>query len=141
MGLSVKETPRELAFCAHAILQNDIFEITNTLEDDRFCDHPLVLSDPKIRFYAGVPLIWNGSPLGTLCVIDHHAKKLSLEQKKALYLLTNYISQVITLRKNLMANIAQELQINKEKLELKALQLKLIRDVKTIRRKNAKIEI
>jgi len=70
-GLGVRETSREISFCGHAILSDDILLIPDTLLDERFCDNPLVLDDPHIRFYAGCPLrAPNGSRLGTLCLID-----------------------------------------------------------------------
>ncbi len=84
-GLDVKETSRDVAFCAHTILQDDIFIIPDAREDERFFDNPLVQGAPGIRFYAGVPLITKtGAHLGTLCVIDDKPRDLSESQQVAI---------------------------------------------------------
>lgn len=81
-GLSVSQTSREISFCGHAILGDDIFIIEDTLIDDRFSDNPLVTEAPFIRFYAGCPLkMTDGSNIGTLCIIDRKKRALSEEDK------------------------------------------------------------
>jgi GAF domain-containing protein len=87
VGLDTSETPREQAFCAHAMLSDDIMVVEDAHLDDRFVNNPLVTGDPNIRFYAGAPLTVNGGDrLGTLCVIDTKPRKLS--EKDALALRT-----------------------------------------------------
>jgi diguanylate cyclase (GGDEF)-like protein len=74
-GLGASETPRDISFCGHAILEDDIFLIPNATLDERFHDNPLVTEAPHIRFYAGCPLrVPNGSKLGTLCIIDREPR-------------------------------------------------------------------
>ncbi|MES2515992.1 MAG: response regulator [Bacteroidota bacterium] len=100
IGLDAIETPREISFCQHAIMQNDIFEIPNSLEDDRFSNNPLVTGDPNIRFYAGAPLKTEGGHnLGTLCVIDTQPRTLTDEQKEALIILAKEVVTNMELRK------------------------------------------
>jgi phosphoribosyl 1,2-cyclic phosphodiesterase/DNA-binding response OmpR family regulator len=76
-GLNTRETPRDAAFCAHVVHLRTELVVPDALQDDRFADNPLVASDPRVRFYAGAPLILpNGRCIGTLCVLDTRPRQL-----------------------------------------------------------------
>ena len=84
-GLDADETSRDISFCGHAILEDEIFTIPDALDDRRFHDNPLVTEDPNIRFYAGCPLrVPNGSRLGTFCIIDKEPREFSDDEKEML---------------------------------------------------------
>ena len=101
VGLNAQQTPRELAFCGHAILQPDrVLEVPDAQLDPRFANSALVTGDPHIRFYAGAPLVSSdGMPLGTVCVIDRTPRKLTDEERRALQSLARQVVAQFELRK------------------------------------------
>ncbi len=100
VGLEATETPRDLAFCAHAILRPELLVVEDATADERFADNPLVTSDPNIRFYAGTPLITKaGHSMGTLCVIDRVPRTLDESQRKSLRALGRQVEALLSLRR------------------------------------------
>lgn len=96
-GLDASETPREISFCGHAILGDDIFMVPDATLDERFHDNPLVTGAPDIRFYAGCPLaVADGSKLGTLCIIDSEPRQLSDEDRGLLHDLASIAEQELS---------------------------------------------
>ena len=99
VGLDATETERDVAFCAHAILDQELFVVPDAHEDPRFRDNPLVLDEPGIRFYAGMPIGTDAShQLGTLCVIDYEPRTLSAEEEDALRMPGRQVNRLLTLR-------------------------------------------
>jgi signal transduction histidine kinase len=99
VGLEVHETPREISFCAHAILGTELLEVSDARQDPRFADNPVVCGLPGVVFYAGAPLLApNGLPLGTLCVVDHVPRLLTDAQRVTLHRLSRQLSQLLSLR-------------------------------------------
>ena len=99
VGLAVNETPRAYAFCAHTIRQDDLFQVEDASRDERFRNNPLVTGTPRIRFYAGVPLVVEtGHHLGTLCVIDTLPRVLTAAQAAKLSILARHVSYKLDFR-------------------------------------------
>ncbi|HEX6241804.1 MAG TPA: protein kinase [Polyangiales bacterium] len=104
VGLAADETPRDQSFCAYAILESDPLIVQDASTDPRFRDNPLVLNDPNIRFYAGIPLLLEpGIAVGSLCVIDRVPRELSEAQLTGLKLLADQVIRELTLRRELSA--------------------------------------
>ncbi|WP_374564672.1 PAS domain-containing protein [Ideonella sp.] len=119
-GLRQESTPREFAFCAHAILQPDeIFEVRDARSDPRFADNPLVTGEPHIRFYAGTPLLsTDGHALGTLNVIDREPRQLSEAQRFLLRTLGHQVAAQLELRRtaHALAHVAREREASEARL-------------------------
>lgn len=100
IGMQQKETPRELSFCAHAILEPDqVMEVGDTHLDERFVGNALVTGEPQIRFYAGAPLLTpDGIALGTLCVLDRVPRRLSVAERDALQALARQVVSTLELQ-------------------------------------------
>ncbi len=100
VGTTMHETTREVSFCSHAIGQPGLFIVPDATQDPRFARNPLVTSEPRIRFYAGAPLITpDGAALGTLCVIDKVPRQLRPEQQQALTILARHVMSQLELRR------------------------------------------
>ncbi|MBC8211959.1 MAG: PAS domain S-box protein [Gammaproteobacteria bacterium] len=114
-GLDATETPRDISFCGHAILSDDIFYIRNTLEDVRFADNPLVTGAPNIRFYAGAPLHTpDGSRIGTLCIIDDKPREFSAQALSVLRDLADTVEA--ELERSRLLELSQSLQRSEDRL-------------------------
>lgn len=103
LGLAPTETPRDTAFCAHAINQPEqLFVVPDTLQDERFKNNPLVTNDPNIRFYAGMPITTKpGSAIGTLCVLDRVPRELSAAQRASLATIAGAVGAHLNLRREI----------------------------------------
>ncbi|WP_127845182.1 GAF domain-containing protein [Psychroflexus aestuariivivens] len=117
IGLDIPETSRSHSFCQHTLNKpKEVFVINDSLKDDRFKDNPLVINQPNIRFYAGVPLETpDGNVLGTLCVIDHKPHTISKNQEKVLQILSKKAMDYLNTRK-IVLNQKNKIDSNTENL-------------------------
>lgn len=137
VGLTVLETPRDVSFCAHALLQPDApLVVPDATVDARFADNALVLTEPHIRFYAGVPLVTDeGDALGTLCVIDRTRRELSHSQLDALRALARHVQALIKLRRHtrlLREEIERRKRMEQERARLISELQTALAEVKTL---------
>jgi PAS domain S-box-containing protein len=99
----LRQTPRDVSFCAHAIAGDEVMEVPDVAHDPRFFDNPLVVGEPGIRFYAGAPLtLPDGSRVGTLCVIDRQPRRLGAAQVVMLKSLAAIATDALLLRRTLI---------------------------------------
>jgi signal transduction histidine kinase len=99
VGLEAPETPRDVAYCSHTILGDDLMVVPDAFQDERFHDNPLATGEPHVRFYAGTPLrAESGHKLGTLCVIDHVPRELTAGQLDSLRRLGRQVEAQLRLR-------------------------------------------
>lgn len=121
VGLGIDETSKEISFCGHAIMEPDkIFTVKDSRLDARFQDNPLVIGEPHVIFYTGVPLVsQEGFALGTLCVIDDQPKELNQDQLLALKALSNQVVSLFELRKSKiqLERLTNDLEIRNKELE------------------------
>lgn len=110
-GLDATETPRDISFCTHAILRDQVMVVPNALEDLRFRDNPLVVGDPCIRFYAGAPLTSSGGHnIGTLCAIDRQPREMTDDQRQLLNDLAHMVVDELELRRA-NGRVLEELEV------------------------------
>lgn len=125
VGLDVTETPRDVAFCAHAIRQDDALVVPDALEDDRFKANPLVVAEPHIRFYAGAQLrTSDGHALGTLCAIDRKPRQIGAKDLALLRRLAALVMTELELRSRelrLRSHLDEQIDTQRDKERLAAM--------------------
>jgi diguanylate cyclase (GGDEF)-like protein/PAS domain S-box-containing protein len=117
VGIASGETPRETAFCAHTIVENDILTVPDAAQDVRFAANPFVTGEPHVRFYAGMPIISDdGLALGSICVIDRIPRTLRNDQEQALRIIARQVMALIKARFQavMMKTVNQQLQTSEQ---------------------------
>jgi GAF domain-containing protein len=110
-GLAQKEGDRAISFCGHALVENEMLVVTDAAKDERFADNPMVIGDPHIRFYAGVPIVGaDGRRIGVFCIKDTKPREFSPEDREILEGLASWAELEINLR-NVMLTVAQQQKI------------------------------
>lgn len=128
VGMSKKETSRDISFCAHAILNEGLFIVSDASKDPRFKNNPLVTGPHKIRFYAGAPLITpDGHALGSLCVMDRKARKLRPEQANSLRVLAHHVVSQLELRRHAKELAAARKSSDQQRIKLERAQAEIAR--------------
>jgi signal transduction histidine kinase len=132
-GIQVTETLREISFCGHALnFPKEAFIIEDATKDERFYNNPMVIGEAKVVFYAGVPLVNpEGYPLGTLCVLDHAPKKLTVNQIESLKSLARQVSHLMELRKTNLRLEEKKVELEKKNHEILQFSYVLSHDIKT----------
>ncbi|MFH1024006.1 MAG: sensor domain-containing diguanylate cyclase [Planctomycetota bacterium] len=119
-GVSVAETPRATSFCGHGILQQGVMVVPDALKDRRFANNPLVMQDPRVRFYAGQPLrSADGKTLGMFCVVDRRPRKMSPADLQALRDLAAIAQQELAV--SALSRAQKEILTERGEFERKAL--------------------
>ena len=118
-GLDAAETPRSVSFCGHVVESGEMLQVEDSFKDERFADNPLVTGGPLVRAYTGTPLeTSDGLVLGTLCVIDHEARKLSAAQLEQLTALSRLVMQQLELRMQIrQRELAEEREAEAVRME------------------------
>lgn len=131
-GLEMSETPRNIAYCSHALLRpNEPMVVNNALKDERFFDNPLATESPQVIFYAGIPLVnSDGFALGALCVMDHKPREISDEQLAVLKSLSNQVVKLLELRKTKLTLKKTQLQLEITNENLKEFAYVVAHDLK-----------
>ena len=132
LGVTLSETSRDFAFCAHAIMVRDLFVVPDASKDRRFASNPLVRANPKIRFYAGMPLVTSSNQaLGTLCVIDRVPRKLTRAQADALKALGQQAMHQLEARREMLELKKTSLDHKRELARLEKKQMESFESLKT----------
>ena len=121
-GIDTAINESAIYFCDHTILQDDVLIVEDTIKDERFCENPLVLNDPKMRFYAGFPLTsLLGHNIGALCVADIVPRKLTEEELNIFKMMGTLLVERIRMQK--LGSIQSQIQNSKDQLELLNIEL------------------